>query len=117
MNSARRMITSGNRVREVDLYSGFSKNVVTLHDENVNQDEAYQNALKVSSYGKRNTTPKTNWMSERLRTGEVPSTAMARARPSTAIRPVGFSSEALMFDPFNQANKKTVVLDNKKEDT
>lgn len=52
-----------------------------------------------------------------MRTGEVPSTAMARARPSTAIRPVGFSSEALMFDPFNQANKKTAILDNKKEDT
>lgn len=117
MNSARRTITSGNRVKEVDLYSGFNKNVVTLYDENVNQDEGYQNALKVSSYGKRNSTPKTNWMSERLRTGEVPSTAMTRARPSTAIRPVGFSSETLMFDPFNQANKKTVILDNKKEET
>lgn len=134
MNSARRTITSGNRVREVDLYSGFNKNVVNLYEQN--EDEAYQNALKVSSYGKRNTTPKTNWVSlsgrekvelnlknyfnqigERLRTGEVPSTAMARARPSTAIRPVGFSSETLMFDPFNQANKKTAVLENKKEDT
>jgi intraflagellar transport protein 88 len=117
MNSARRISTAGNRVKEVDIYSGFNKNVVTLYDENANQDEGYQNALKVSSYGKRNTTPKTNWMSERLRTGEVPSTAMTRARPSTAIRPVGFSSEALMFDPFNQANKKTVILENKKEDT
>lgn len=58
-----------------------------------------------------------NQIGERLRTGEVPSTAMARARPSTAIRPVGFSSETLMFDPFNQANKKTAVLENKKEDT
>lgn len=61
MHSARRTITSGNRVREVDLYSGFNKTVVNLQEED--EDEAYQNALKVSSYGKRNTTPKTNWVS------------------------------------------------------
>lgn len=61
MNSARRTITSGNRIREVDLYSGFNKNVANLYEQN--EDEAYQNALKVSSYGKRNTTPKTNWVS------------------------------------------------------
>jgi hypothetical protein len=56
---------------------------------------------------------------ERLRTGETPSSAlaMARARPSTAIRAVGFSSESFMFDPFNQAAKKTVVMESKKEDT
>lgn len=64
MQSARsRVVASDNKIREVDLYSGFNKNIVTLYDENVNQDEAYQNALKVSSYGKRNTTPKTNWVS------------------------------------------------------
>lgn len=62
MQSARRSITSGNRIREVDLYSGFNKNAATLYDDNANQDEAYLNALKVSSYGKRNTTPKTNWV-------------------------------------------------------
>lgn len=62
MHSARRTITSGSRVREVDLYSGFNKNIVNLYDGSVNEDEAYQNALKVSSYGKRNTTPKTNWV-------------------------------------------------------
>ncbi|CRK98321.1 CLUMA_CG011683, isoform A [Clunio marinus] len=115
MQSARRTITSGNRVREVDLYGGFNKNISNLYEEN--EDEAYQNALKVSSYGKRNSTPKTNWIGERLRTGEVPSTAMARARPSTAVRPVGFSSDTLMFDPFNQASKKAVAIENKKEDT
>lgn len=61
MQSARRTITSGNRVREVDLYSGFNKNA--LFDEAADGDEAYQNALKVSSYGKRNTTPnKANWV-------------------------------------------------------
>lgn len=71
MNSARRTLTSGNRVREVDLYSGFNKNNITLFDENVNEDEAFQNALKVSSYGKRNTTPKTNWVSAALKFDRV----------------------------------------------
>lgn len=52
-----------------------------------------------------------------MRTGEAPGTAMGRARPSTAVRAVGFSSESMMFDSFNQAAKKTVVLENKKEDT
>lgn len=65
MNSARVTLRSGNKVREMDLYSGFKKNVVTMFDENVNEDEAYQNALKVSSYGKRNTTPKTSWVSSK----------------------------------------------------
>lgn len=61
MQSAKRTITSGNRVREVDLYSGFNKNLMQLYNEN-QDDEAFQNAVKVSSYGKRNTTtPKTNW--------------------------------------------------------
>lgn len=63
MQSARRAITSGSKVREVDLYSGFNKNVVNLFDSSTNEDEAYQNALRISSYGKRNTTPKTNWVS------------------------------------------------------
>lgn len=69
MQSARRTLTSGSRAREVDLYSGFNKNVVNLYDESGNEDEAYQNALKVSSYGKRNTTPKTNWVSDLSKSG------------------------------------------------
>jgi intraflagellar transport protein 88 len=117
MNSARRAIKSGSKIREVDIYGGFNKNAIAIIDDK--EDETFQNALKVSSYGKRNTTPKTNWIGgDRMRTaGEIPSTAMARARPSTAIRPVGFSSETLMFDPFNQASKKIVTQENKKEDT
>lgn len=62
MQSAKRTITSGNRVREVDLYSGFNKNLMQIYNENQDDDEAFQNAVKVSSYGKRNTTPKTNWV-------------------------------------------------------
>lgn len=69
MQSARRTITSGNRVREVDLYSGFNKSVMTIYNEATQDDEAYQNAIKVSSYGKRNTTPKTNWV--RLKCGHA----------------------------------------------
>lgn len=65
MQSARRTITSGNRVREVDLYSGFNKSLMTIYNEANHDDEAYQNAIKVSSYGKRNTTPKTNWVSSK----------------------------------------------------
>lgn len=64
MQSAKRTITSGNRVREVDLYSGFNKTIVNLYDNANQDDEAYQSALKVSSYGKRTTTtPKSNWVS------------------------------------------------------
>lgn len=62
MQNAKRTITSGNRVREVDLYSGFNKNLMQIYNENQDDDEAFQNAVKVSSYGKRNTTPKTNWV-------------------------------------------------------
>lgn len=63
-SAARRTLTSG-KVREVDIYSGFNKNVMNLYDDAANQDDvAYQNALKVSSYGKRTTTPKTNWVSK-----------------------------------------------------
>lgn len=40
------------------------------------------------------------------------------ARPSTAIRPVGYSSQnSKLFDPLNQAAKKIVVMESKKEET
>lgn len=59
----KRNITSASK--EVDIYSGFTKNL-SLLDETVHEDEGYQNALKVSSYGKRNTvTPKMNWVRKR----------------------------------------------------
>lgn len=116
MQSARRAVKSGAKIREVDIYSGFNKNAIAIIENK--EDEAFQNALKVSSYGKRMTTPKTNWIGDgRIRTGDMMMPTTARARPSTAIRAVGFSSEALMFDPFNQANKKIVTQENKKEDT
>lgn len=41
------------------------------------------------------------------------------ARPSTAVRPVGYTSgSSRTFDPLNQAtSKKTMILDIKKEET
>jgi intraflagellar transport protein 88 len=40
-----------------ELYDGFDGKQM-VYDYDVGQDEAYQNALKISSYGKRS-TPKT----------------------------------------------------------
>jgi hypothetical protein len=62
MASTKRILSSGTRTREVDIYSGFNKNLTTLLDEENHEDEAYQSALKVSSYGKRTTTPKNSWV-------------------------------------------------------
>lgn len=48
---------------EVDIYGGFNNKLATLYDENANEDEAFQNVIKNSSYGKRNTTtPKFGWV-------------------------------------------------------
>jgi hypothetical protein len=47
------------KANEVDIYGGFTNKLATLYDENANEDEAFQNVIKNSSYGKRNmTTPK-----------------------------------------------------------
>lgn len=43
---------------ESDIYSGFTKNSTDFYGFNANEDEAFKNALKVSSYGKKNATPK-----------------------------------------------------------
>jgi hypothetical protein len=40
-----------------ELYDGFSEKQI-VYDYDVAHDEAFQNALKISSYGKRS-TPKT----------------------------------------------------------
>lgn len=51
--------SSGN---EVDLYGGFT-NKLALYDSNAMEDEAYQNVIKNSSYGRKNTTtPKFGWV-------------------------------------------------------
>lgn len=63
---------------ENDIYSGFTNRVADLFE--LDNNDSFQNALKTSSYGKKNTTPSSVW---RGGTGEV----SAIARPSTAVRP------------------------------
>ncbi|XP_035906050.1 intraflagellar transport protein 88 homolog [Anopheles stephensi] len=98
-----------------DIYGGFSGVTNKLFNYDAKEDQAFQNAVRTSSYGKKATTPKFFWNGDKLGSAE-PATAMAR--PSTAIRPVGYSSHnSKLFDPLNQAAKKIVVMENKKEET
>lgn len=41
--------------QESDIYSGFSNNPPEIYND-AGYDEAFQNALRTSSYGKRNPT-------------------------------------------------------------
>ncbi|XP_041772593.1 intraflagellar transport protein 88 homolog [Anopheles merus] len=98
-----------------DIYGGFSGVTNKLFNYDAKEDQAFQNAVRTSSYGKKATTPKFFWNGDKLGSAE-PTTAMAR--PSTAIRPVGYSSHnSKLFDPLNQAAKKIVVMENRKEET
>ncbi|KAL9692407.1 hypothetical protein quinque_000118 [Culex quinquefasciatus] len=95
------------------LDSPASRTNCSIHD--AKEDKAFQNAIKTSSYGKKTSTPKYFWNGEKL--GSADGTA-TMARPSTAIRPVGYSSQnSKLFDPLNQAAKKIVVMESKKEET
>ncbi|XP_063706628.1 intraflagellar transport protein 88 homolog [Culicoides brevitarsis] len=94
---------------ENDIYAGFTNRAADLFD--LDNNDSFQNALKTSSYGKKNTTPSSVW---RGGTGEM----TAIARPSTAVRPAGYTmSQSKIFDPLNQAAKRTVVIDTRKEET
>ncbi|XP_038121820.1 intraflagellar transport protein 88 homolog [Culex quinquefasciatus] len=98
-----------------DIYGGFSGVTNKLFNYDAKEDKAFQNAIKTSSYGKKTSTPKFFWNGEKL--GSADGTA-TMARPSTAIRPVGYSSQnSKLFDPLNQAAKKIVVMESKKEET
>lgn len=99
-----------------DIYGGFSTGVTNkLFNYDAKEDQAFQNAVRTSSYGKKASTPKFFWNGDKIGSAE-PTTAMAR--PSTAIRPVGYSSHSSkLFDPLNQAAKKIVVMETKKEET
>lgn len=100
-----------------DIYAGFENQTFeTLNYDLTQHDEAFQSALKVSSYGKRITTPRYDVRSSRLdtaatrlRSGDHPV-----GRPTTAVRPVGYTSEAgRTFDPLlyhKTASKKSVVV-------
>lgn len=113
----------------IDIYAGFTTTSPELYDDGDNyHDEAFQSALKVSSYGKKIATPKFDLngtgrgetATRLLRSSDRPI-----GRPSTAIRPVGYTSEAgRTFDPMLHhrnaaaaAAKKSIILDaNKTKD-
>lgn len=94
---------------DADIYAGFTNRAAEIFQ--LDNDDSFQNALKTSSYGRKNTTPSSVW---RGGTGEVATIA----RPSTAVRPAGYtSSQSKIFDPLNQATKRNVVVEPKKEET
>lgn len=109
-----------------DIYAGFTTASPELYDGGDNfHDEAFHSALKVSSYGKKIATPKFE-LNRAAAGGETASRLLRSSdrpigRPSTAIRAVGYTSEAgRTFDPMlhqRTAAKKTIILDaNKNKD-
>lgn len=101
-----------------DIYNGFQNNYMQYYENTAQQDPDYEDTLKISSYGKRNATPKV--FSSGRETATAGAADKAFVRPTTAMRPVGYTSEAgRLYDPFlNQrtAMKKTIVLDTKKQE-
>lgn len=113
--------TGGGQDDGTDIYAGFQTASPELYDGQNFHDEAFESALKTSSYGKKIATPKFEIGGR----GETASRLLQSSdrpigRPSTAIRAVGYTSEAgRTFDPMlhqRTANKKTIVLDAKKQD-
>lgn len=101
-----------------DLYSGFQTNHMQFYENTAKTDQDYENTLKLSSYGKRNTTPKV--FSSGRETATAGGTVKQVVRPTTGMRPVGYTSEAgRLYDPAlsqRTAMKKTIVLDTKKQE-
>lgn len=95
-----------------DLYNGF-QNSFLENFENSRSEVDYEDSQKLSSYGRKKATPKL--LSREAATALSSSTL---ARPTTGMRPVGYTSEAgRQYDPFlnqRQALKKTITLDVKK---
>lgn len=110
---------SGAVNNESDIYAGFQTHSTETFDyDNLQHDEAFQSALKVSSYGKKIATPKYEVGRGETATRLLRSSDRPFGRPTTAIRPVGYTSEAgRTFDPLlyqRTAAKKTIVIDTKK---
>lgn len=125
MSSVQTFNMSGSSASAVndDLYAGFENQAFeTLDYDQAQHDEAFQSALKVSSYGKKITTPRYDVRSSRLDTAASRLRSGERqpvGRPTTAVRPVGYTSEAgRTFDPLlyhkTAAKKSVVVIDPKK---
>lgn len=49
-----------------DIYSGFEDNISQIYNYDPSQDEAFLNAVKVSSYGKKVATPKFYYVTMRF---------------------------------------------------
>lgn len=108
-----------------DIYAGFENHAFeTLDYDQAQHDEAFQSALKVSSYGKKITTPRYDVRSSRMDTANAmrlrSGDRQPVGRPTTAVRPVGYTSEAgRTFDPLlyhkTTAKKTVVVVDPKKQ--
>lgn len=122
--------------QEPDIYSGFSNNPPEIYND-AGYDEAFQNALRTSSYGKRNPTTafvvnslnilnrffafftffyfvcQRDTATKLLTTGEGRTTT---GRPSTSVRAVGYTSDGLHnFNKTFQASKKAAVIETKKD--
>nr|DBA32669.1 TPA: hypothetical protein GDO54_000444 [Pyxicephalus adspersus] len=101
---------------EDDLYSGYNEYNPTYDTEDLENDTAFQQAVK-TSYGRRPPV-----------TAKVPGTAARPlgtgfgdgvARPMTAVRAAGYSKRALRgsaFDPLGQSRVPVSPLETKNED-
>lgn len=96
-----------------DLYNGFQNNFMQNYETSRTNTD-YEDTQRLSSYGKKKRTP-------HLLSGRQVATAVSTstlARPTTGMRPVGYTSEAgRQYDPFlnqRQALKKTITLDIKR---
>lgn len=93
-----------------DVYNGFQSSFLQNY-ENSRTNIDYETTQRLSSYGKKKSTPK-------LISREATATALSSStlmRPTTGMRAVGYTSEAgRQYDPFlnqRQALKKTISLD------
>ncbi|KXJ23694.1 intraflagellar transport protein 88 homolog [Exaiptasia diaphana] len=114
-----------------DIYGGFNVYDPAFATENLEEDEAFQQALK-TSHGQRPGV-KTGKLSTAAARGKVPGSSMGRpttgiaadttqARPMTAVRSVGYSSSGNraatgQYDPLNQARGPAPPLEKKAEDS
>uniref|UniRef100_A0A4W3HLB2 Intraflagellar transport protein 88 homolog n=1 Tax=Callorhinchus milii TaxID=7868 RepID=A0A4W3HLB2_CALMI len=108
-------------VDEEDLYSGYNDYNPTFDTEELENDVAFQQALR-TSHGRR--PPVSKWQIERLlplsSSMGRPVTGVGVARPMTAVRAAGYSSAAIRgsaFDPLGQSRGPAPPLETKNEDT
>lgn len=95
-----------------DLYNGFQTSFMQNYENSATNID-YEDAQKLSSYGRKKNAPKL--LSREAATSLSSSTW---PRPMTGMRPIGYTSEAgRQYDPFliqRQALRKTISLDVKR---